>query len=406
MTSQNTLLNQNCRYTETAGPNNPQGLYNFIKPSRIIITDGVPENDEGENQWYAIDQNTAVLYYKNPDLSQWQGIYQFAGGGGGTTNATNVGAGDGWFLQKAGNILEFKTITTTPENSATESILKIYDNTDELNIVAPATVSELINYGTVSDFWIVDNDNKIQDADGNYIYPLKSVLPLNGISITTQTAGSDKYLTFENTGILNVVNAEVSPGDLVSVSNGVATVKALTAGPGINIQSNPTNIRISAVDTETPQYHFSYQASTSYSVLSGQYNNIPPFVSAFPDTSDWVFYPNINGSSFIQYTGVAGVAYNLNYNISTSATLQTTEFNFLFRIAQGNPLVSQSALPVSGALIHCPASPSPILYFGSTSTSMIFQPTPNEYYTLQCLATLAPQQTLAVEEIKLVITKI
>jgi hypothetical protein len=37
---------------------------------------------------------------------------------------------------------------------------------------------------------------------------------------------------------------------------------------------------------------------------------------------------------------------------------------------------------------------------------MIFQPTPNEYYTLQCLATLAPQQTLAVEEIKLVITKI
>ena len=89
-----------------------------------------------------------------------------------------------------------------------------------------------------------------------------------------------------------------------------------------------------------------------------------------------------------------------------SCTLQTTQYNFLFRVAQGNPLVSQSALPLSGAQIHCPASATPIVYFGSTSTDMLFEPIPNEYYTLQCITTLAPQQTLAVEEFKFVITKV
>lgn len=403
----NQILNQDIRFAETAGDNNPLGVLSFIKPSRIIITDGVPEQDEGELQWYAIDQNTGVLYEKTLQTEgQWQGIYQFSGGASPVDNAANVGAGIGWFLQKAGNLLEFKSATSIPSNIATESSLLIQDNIDEINITSPAVVSDLVNYGSISDYWIIDNDGKFQDANNNYIYPVKSLLPLNGIQIQTQTSGSDKYLEISNTGIINVVNAEVSPGDLVSVSNGVATVKALTAGPGINIQSNPTNLQISAVDAETPQYHFSYQNSISYSVLSAQYNNLPPFVSAFPDTTDWVFYPNINGSSFVQYTGSAGVVYKLNYNVSMASTLQTTQYNFLFRVAQGNPLISQSALPLSGTLIHCPASPSPIIYFGSTSTDILFEPTPNEYYTIQCQATLAPQQTLQVEEFKFVITKV
>jgi hypothetical protein len=401
-------INQDIRYSNQGGEDNPYALLGYIKPTRIVVNaigGNPPLVNTGEDYWWLLDSDTGNFWYKFNRI--WTLFYTFGSGGGSTVdNATNVGVGAGWFLQKAGNLLEFKTITTTPENSATESTLKIYDNTDELNVVAPATASELINYGTASDFWIVDSDNKTQDADGNYIYPFKSVLPLNGISITTQTAGSDKFLTFENTGILNVVNAEVSPGDLVSVSTGVATVKALTAGPGINIQSNPTNLRISAVDSESPQYHFSYQNSISYSIIANQYNNLPPFVSALPDTSDWVFYPNINGSSFVQYVGASGITYNLNYNLSMASTLQTTEFNFLFRIAQGNPLISQSGLPVSGTLIHCPASPSPIIYFSSTSTDILFQPTPNEYYTIQCQSTLAPQQTLQIEELKLVIRKV
>lgn len=388
--------------------NNPQSLYTSTKPSRIIITDGVPEQEDGEILWYAIDQNTGVLYKKTEESGgQWQGIYQFAGGAGGVTDAANVGAGEGWFLQKAGHVLEFKTVTTNPQVPLDESSLKIYDNTDEINIVAPATVSEVINYGNVSlsDYWIADRDGRFQDADGNYVQPLKPLVPLNGITIFTRSAGSDKYLEIDNTGILDVVNAEVSVGDLTSVTNGVATVKALTAGPGINIQSNPTNLRISAV-SEEQQYHFSYQASISYSVLSGQFNNLPPFTSALPDTSDFVFFPNINGSSFVRYVGSGGVAYNINYNVSCASTLQTTQFNFLFRVAQGDPLVSQSPLPLSGGLVHFPASASPINYFTSMSTSFVFEPVPNEYYTIQSIVTLAPQQTLIVEEFKFNITKI
>lgn len=356
-------ISQDIRYASPNinSVNNPQSLYTATKPSRIIITDGVPEQEDGELLWYAIDQDTGVLYKKTEESGgQWQGIYQFSGGAGSITDGSNVGTGNQIFREKNGSVLEFKTLISQP--SPLESSLILADNgiNTEVNISAPRTISNITNYGlpTVSEGWVIDTF-RTNDSNNNIELYAKPIKAGNNITVSEFTAGSDKYIE---------ISAVIPPA-------------------------------------AAQQYHFSYQSQTSYSIIANQFNNIPPFTNSLT-SSEWVFNPNINGSSFVQYIGPPNVAYKFDYNISCASTAQTQQFNFIFRLAEGDPLVSQNGVPLSGAIVHIPAAPSPITYFTSTSTSFIIIPSPNQYYGLQISCSLAPQQTLTVEEFKFVISKI
>ena len=169
------IVNQTVRYDNVGDSENPQAIIDSIKPTRIVVNaigGNPPLVNTGEDFWWLLDSDTGNFWYKRNKI--WTLFYTFGSGGGSTVdNATNVGVGAGWFLQKSANILEFKSVTTNPEVPLNESSLKIYNNTDEINIVSPAVVSNLVNYGTVSDYWIADIDNKFQDSDGNYNVPMK-----------------------------------------------------------------------------------------------------------------------------------------------------------------------------------------------------------------------------------------
>ena len=115
--------------------NNPQSLFTETKPSRIIITDGVPEQEDGEILWYAIDQTTGVLYNKTEESGgQWQGIYQFSGGAGSVNGASSVGIGEDIYARQVGSLLEFKTLVSQP-SAVQSSVILGEVGLNEVNII-------------------------------------------------------------------------------------------------------------------------------------------------------------------------------------------------------------------------------------------------------------------------------
>ena len=58
-------INQDIRYTNSqTDPNNPHGLYDFIKPPRSITGVGPPSPSLGENEWLYIDTSSGIEYKK------------------------------------------------------------------------------------------------------------------------------------------------------------------------------------------------------------------------------------------------------------------------------------------------------------------------------------------------------
>jgi hypothetical protein len=69
-------LNQDIRFAENAGPNNPKGLYKHVKPSRSIAGSGFPDPSLGEDEWLYIDESTGFEYKKTNGV--WDPFVNFA----------------------------------------------------------------------------------------------------------------------------------------------------------------------------------------------------------------------------------------------------------------------------------------------------------------------------------------
>ncbi len=355
----NTQVNQDIRFSNRGDDNNPESLFDFVKPTRIVVNaigGAQPLSNTAENLWWLIDSDTGNFWYKNRGI--WTLLYTFGSGGvGNITGASSVGIGEDIYARQNGSLLEFKTLVSQP-SAVQSSVILGEVGLNEVNITAPSTVSDVINYGVSSDGWIIDSASTTVDSNGNVQLFAKNLVAGNGILIQTQTVGSDKSILISNT-------------------------------------SQP----------DSPQYHYQFQTAQSYNVLS-TFQNLPPFSSTL-NSSDWVFNQNINGSSFVQYIGDPDVVYSFNYDISASATLQPlSPFNFIFRVAEGNPIISQVGIPLSGTVLHFSAqTPNNTTSFNTTSTTFLFKPTVGQYYTLQASCTIN-NLVLSVEEIKLNITKV
>lgn len=401
-------INQDIRFSQAneLNENNPENLYEFIKPSRIIANNGPPLVNTGENQWYYIDIDTGDFYYKN--LGVWIQIYNFSTGSGGEVNdGQNVGGFAEVFKQKLGSILQFRTLRgpTIPINEDFQRILiSNPDNTeDTINIKTYAGVNNIFNIGTGGG--IFKELEKFGDDTGRQRALFKTITGGSNITII-ENDDNIEISTSAASYISNVVNSnEGALGRVLrDVTAGVATLRTITSGgPEIQIQQNADNIAIKS--TVTKEYLYIYQNSISYNILS-TFVNLPPFVAPL-FSSDWNFQPNINGSSFFIYEGPPDVVYSCQYDITGSSILEVANpHNFIFRIAEGDPLFSQVGIPLSGTILSFAAqTPNNITGFNSASTKFLFKPTPNEYYTLQAQCTIN-NLALSVEEIKLTLEKI
>lgn len=336
--------------------NNPQSLYTVTKPSRIIITDDVPEQSEGELLWYAIDQNTGVLYKKTEESGgQWQGIYNFPGGGSGITGASSVGIGEDVYARQVGNLLEFKTLVSQPQ--ALESLVNIGEvGLNEVNITAPSTVGDIINYGTNSEQWIFDNP--ITDANGNLQYFAKYISGAGGITISTETIGSDKRLLITNTQT-----------------------------------------------AETPSYiNASFAGLTQ--IIPNSYVN---FVSIWTQTeisSDWAKYTDF-GSTWWRYVGPAGKKFKLSVDVYASLSALNAAQSFIIALAVGLP-PAQNIIANTGIILEIPPDDTlqQRLYKCNGTLNYIFEPTVNELYTMQARFNSGASKSITFEQLRWTINKI
>lgn len=110
-----TSLNQDIRYKSSDGDDNPEGLYPFIKPMRLVFNTSDPLPDTGENEWFLLNTLTGDLFQKT--LGTWYWVYNFStgGGGGGLTAIENDGAGVGWFRNILGSTAHFKSVSSAPD---------------------------------------------------------------------------------------------------------------------------------------------------------------------------------------------------------------------------------------------------------------------------------------------------
>jgi len=104
-------MNQDVRFADFAGVNNPLAIFDAYKPPRFMFDARVPTSADGENYWVFINTLTGDLYLKN---DTWSLKYNIGGGSipGGVSSASNVGAGYEVFKQLAGVDLEFRTFSS------------------------------------------------------------------------------------------------------------------------------------------------------------------------------------------------------------------------------------------------------------------------------------------------------
>lgn len=69
-------LDQNIRFSAYGGLNNPEGLYDYVKPTRKIKGEGPPGISQGENNWDYIDVLTGIEYIKNNGV--WEPYVNFS----------------------------------------------------------------------------------------------------------------------------------------------------------------------------------------------------------------------------------------------------------------------------------------------------------------------------------------
>lgn len=69
-------VNQDIRYAESDGKNNPYALYSYVKPSKSISGVGAPDADLGENEWLYMDTSTGFQYKKENGI--WDPFVNFS----------------------------------------------------------------------------------------------------------------------------------------------------------------------------------------------------------------------------------------------------------------------------------------------------------------------------------------
>ena len=361
---------QNIRFSapDPRDTNNPSKLYSEVKPSRWIITNGVPEQEDGQILWYAIDQNTGVVYHKTYESGgQWQGIYVLPGGsGGGITDGANVGIGNDIFKGKNGTVLEFKTIVSQPQ-TIFESVLNINDNpaNTEVNITAQRTVATIGSSGVSSRDNDIINFN-FSDANNNINYILKQIVG--------------------GTGIL-IQNVKYNPAD-----------------PNPDAESY---LRIT--NTQTPESPSYINASINglIQTIPNVYTNLNTIWNQTEISSDWTKYTD-NNQTWWRYIGDPNKKFKLSVDVyaSMSALLGPSQ-NFIVALASGLA-PTQTIIANTGIILEIPPDNTggAQVFRCNGSLNFIFEPTVNEFYTMMARYDSGPSKSITFEQLRWAIQKI
>jgi hypothetical protein len=120
------IISQNVRFAESAGPNNPLGIYDSYKPSRLMTGSGIPAITIGENYWQYLDGDTGILYTKSD--GSWISVIDYPSLGGASSvsfmpQSTGVVAGGALSTGTMANSFKVASGTGTVVDTAVEILV-------------------------------------------------------------------------------------------------------------------------------------------------------------------------------------------------------------------------------------------------------------------------------------------
>ena len=189
------MSNQQVRYADTSGANNPYALISILKPPRFLFEARSPLSSDGEDEWVFTNTLTGDFFIK--DNGAWILKYNYGGGSvpGTITGGLNIGGGVDVFKDVSGTDLRFRTL------SSLDGSVFITQNGDDLDLQVPSATGFLVSASNV--------------GTGIQVYK-------------DQVADDIRFRTLHSTS-----------GDISIVYNGTTGIDfALTATPAVESASN------------------------------------------------------------------------------------------------------------------------------------------------------------------------
>lgn len=364
-------LNQDIRFRSFLKEdiNNPDGLYTFIKPSRIIVGDGIPTYIEGQEEWYYIQRDNGDFFVKLD--GRWEYMYNFGSGGGGggdVTGAINVGTGEGVYKDKIGTTLEFKSLR----------------GGEPFGVLKPIIISDTIT-----------NDE---------------------VTFSTERAVTDVVDGGIGSSLIRSLDWS-SPGE------GILTLKKLIAGSGIAFVNSGTGLTIESLISGPPDFYSVYLTAPSSIIIGGGLPDRPYYLGngSFSELKRPISFWSQSFSSVPQtiywtYSGAPGVAYFSTYTVTATlpysqATNYQEPYDLFIRVFDSFGVyqydISPSRLPL---IFNYPGTlPNPLLTIvASGSSQFMFIPIQGfGYYPFIIPRVVSNQdRTLVVSQYNLTFTEL
>lgn len=319
-------LDQSIRYAQpnSADTNNPQSLYEFIKPSRILVQNVDPIDTDGEILDYLINNVTGTFWVKDTNAIWQQLPFTFNAGSGGITNIVNDGTGAPLFKSIVTNVAHFRTLAN-PSGKVT-----MVTTANEINLGVSLNSSD-VGLGNVQNIKSVFNaarapmtlDNLSQGYTNGSIWVDTSTNPIGYYTCTSSTISAATWvlvgpsslstlLANVGTGAQIYVTGSSNPANirsLISTSNKISiatTTNELNLGVnlnkndvGLNLVTNIKNSYSNALDPTVND-----DSTRNFSVGSLWLNQSPTLSVWYcnanaPGIAQWQkIYPDVSTDDF------------------------------------------------------------------------------------------------------------
>lgn len=325
------MSNNQVRYADTGGDNNPYALLSILKPPRFLFEARSPTSSDGEDEWTFTNTLTGDFFIK--DNGVWDLKYNYGGGSvpGTITGALNVGGGVDVFKDVSGTDLRFRTL------SSLDGSVFITESGDDLDLQVPAVSGFLVSASNV--------------GSGIQVYK-------------DQVADEIRFRTLHSTS-----------GDLSIVYNGTTGIDfSLTTTPAIESASNlgigahvyagtvGTDLRFKGLSSSTGKITFAVSSTdidigvdlTANDVGLGFVENVAlGYASVSPSSTADINAGFIVGSLWSQY-GTNQVLWTCTSNTASAATWvkiydSATPYPVVYAADYSSQYASLYGLTINGA---------------------------------------------------------
>lgn len=304
-------VDQNVRFAQSAGSDNPYAIINNFKPPRWLFDVIDPIGSTGQDEWFYTNIVSGDLFIKQKSV--WEHVYNFNTGppAPGITNIANDGIGAQWFKTIIGSTAHFKTALSSTGKITFASLVNEVDmtvNIDKTDVGLNNVVNILNNYTAVTDPGVNDGSNVGFSVGSLWMNVAPN--PIRFFIARSVVPGSADWdlVGGSGAGITNIVNLAGSAGLFRDITGGsTANFKSLNSTTGkityVN-NANTVDVGVNLIKSDVglplvPNRYLNFQSAINPTV-----NNDASV--GFSQSDLWSNYAN--GNVFMCRTNTVGAA--------------------------------------------------------------------------------------------------